>query len=237
VEFWGYTSFRGATFKRHAQFNRAFFQAECSFARATFSSDADFEQSAFFGNCNFSGAQFLGWAHFTNTAFYASAAFDGCRSESFFDLSDAKFVRAPDFSHANLHVPPKLDRVWFRRPFLGTTEDGDASAKFRELRAFASACGNHNQELDFFAEEVRQARFHQDWPWCTRFWLGVLYELLSDFGRSVLRPSLIWLASVLILRAFILPTILIFFRLTIGPATRKHLDGPRRWRQSRRLVL
>lgn len=67
---------------------------------------------------------------------------------------------------------------------------------------------DHECELWFFAEELKSLRGSTDWllprPWNLfrrgkrvwpgggRYWLGLLYQLFSDFGRSMGRPVLWW---------------------------------------------
>jgi len=51
---------------------------------------------------------------------------------------------------------------------------------------------DHRSELRFHAHEIRTARFVNDWFHHPRFWFGVGYELISNFGRSIIRPLLAW---------------------------------------------
>ncbi len=91
-----------------------------------------------------------------------------------------------------------------------------------------------DREQEFFAGEIRSARFVTDWPlpletatpagqrtrwfhwvplffWRTRawvgasrFWFGYFYRLFSNFGRSAVLPLLWWALIVLIATAFYL---------------------------------
>lgn len=63
---------------------------------------------------------------------------------------------------------------------------------------------DHRSELQFHAHEIRTARFVNDWPHQPRFWFGIGYELLSNFGRSILRPALAWGALVALFAAIYL---------------------------------
>jgi hypothetical protein len=59
--------------------------------------------------------------------------------------------------------------------------------------------------MELFASEMRARRFWLDKPLGSgsgRFWLGWLYEGLSDFGRSIWRPFVIW-AVIQILAALV----------------------------------
>ena len=48
-------------------------------------------------------------------------------------------------------------------------------------------------------------RWLVDKPWHALFYFGLLYELLSDFGRSVLRPLLGWVLGLSLRNALVLP--------------------------------
>jgi hypothetical protein len=105
---------------------------------------------------------------------------------------------------------------------FGWTPDRNASAHFRELKRQAVEAQDRDRELEFFAQEIRTARFHAHvfagWRWVQegkiwrqrivglrlpswiprfwswRFWFGLAYGTFSNFGRSVLRPLVVWLA-------------------------------------------
>jgi hypothetical protein len=83
----------------------------------------------------------------------------------------------------------------------GYTPDRDAAASFRELRRRAAEAQDRDRELEFFAQEIRTGRFHAkgmpSWVpkvWSWRFWFGLGFGAFSDFGRSLWRPLLSWLA-------------------------------------------
>ena len=49
----------------------------------------------------------------------------------------------------------------------------------------------------FFAEELLARRWVTDKPWSGRYWFGLLYQLLSNFGRSCILP-LVWLVGAML---------------------------------------
>ncbi|MDQ8700308.1 hypothetical protein [Hyphomicrobium sp. LHD-15] len=58
---------------------------------------------------------------------------------------------------------------------------------------------DHTSALQFNADEIAARRFWVDEPFgrnASRFWLGWLYQLVSDYGRSILRPLIGLLAVV-----------------------------------------
>ena len=94
--------------------------------------------------------------------------------------------------------------------------DRNLPARWRALKQLAIQSYDTDRELLFFSEEVRAARFVCDWPipwplWKTapwggflRFWFGILYEIFSDFGRSILKPFLAWSLCIVIFAVYFL---------------------------------
>jgi len=87
--------------------------------------------------------------------------------------------------------------------FLGIrhSTDMDSGAKYRALRTLATKANDHVAEIDFFASEIISRRYWSDLPFgtgSTRYWLGLLYEVFSDFGRSLTRPIAGWILVQLI---------------------------------------
>ena len=92
----------------------------------------------------------------------------------------------------------------------------DMPSRWRALKRLAIEGHDTDRELAFFSGEVRSARFAIDWPWPRplwnaegwsgffRFWAGLFYQILSDFGRSLLRPLLAWGLSIALFAAYYL---------------------------------
>jgi len=134
----------------------------------------------------------------------------------------------PSFLEASFHEPPRVDYMLVADPlkrFQGWKKAGladprgaffklwkvcadpDASAKFRWLKKLASEAQDQPREQEFFAQELRCRRFWHDKPLghgIARFWLGWIYGGVANFGRSLSRPFLLWLVSVLIFALFYL---------------------------------
>jgi hypothetical protein len=228
VQFHGDTSFDGARFRAHIDFFAAQFHSRSSFYAVKFNAAVSFDSVQFHDSTPlFNEAKFDGPVQFISSKFKRGADFRSMRSEVGFDMSGAEFGRVPDFTQATLHRDPRLDNVTVRRGSIvgpvwrearGKGEhwkllgiwtirqriDRDAPAKFRELKHFAIQGEDHHSELQFHAHEVRTARFVNDWPHQPRFLFGVGYELLSNFGRSILRPAIAWVAAVTIFAAIYL---------------------------------
>ena len=231
--------FQRATFSAGAWFERATFSAGAWFQGATFSAGAWFEGATFKGgtylnNVRFDGpvnlmqAKFLGAATLDRSVFRRSASFEAIDSAAAFSLADATFHQVPNFIGATFKGTLRLDNVATPRYRLtfGWTPDKNASAHFRELKRQAVEAQDRDRELEFFAQEIRTARFHSNLPilpawektynnrrwqrqfawmrlpswvprfWSWRFWFGLAYGAFSNFGRSFLRPIIVWLALV-----------------------------------------
>ena len=80
--------------------------------------------------------------------------------------------------------------------FINATRDPDDEACYRALKRLAIQAHDHENEQKFWAREIRARRHIKDFamPWkaglssSVRYWGGLLYGLLSDFGRSIWRP-------------------------------------------------
>jgi hypothetical protein len=97
-----------------------------------------------------------------------------------------------------------------------TNANRNIPARWHALKRIAIKAHDQDREREFFAREIRAARFVDDWPvplpvweakaWLGffRFWFGVLYGIFSNYGRSVLSPALWWSAAITISAIFYL---------------------------------
>ena len=213
--FTGNANFKSATFNGNARFESATFTGPASFDSATFSGDASFKSTTFSGNARFESATFTGNARFESARFRSEANFIAINSQRAFRLIDARFQwRVPDFLSAKFAEPVLLDNVQlaagiepggllrsiFGGLLLWITGGFDAalSAKYRALKRLAIQSDDHRNEQIFFRGELRGRRYNEDKPWHPAFWVGILYEVASDFGRSILRPILLLFALSLV---------------------------------------
>ena len=134
------------------------------------------------------------------------------------DFIQAHFAEAPRLD--NSHIRPGFiePRRFWDRLFPRVNGDVDRSARYRALKRLAIDGHDHVREQEYFAGELRSLRgcpdrllpnplnwFRRDdagrrrraWPGGARYWFGLGYQLLSDFGRSMLRPLGWWGLSVL----------------------------------------
>jgi len=132
------------------------------------------------------------------------------------NFSQSHFAEAPILDHVS--VPEVWGINHFFWPWLsGVSAAPGLSARYRALKRLAIEAHDHTRELDYFASEVKALRGYPDrplpcllnlfrkdnegrrlsvWPGggrgTARFWFGLGYEALSNFGRAMVLP-LIWL--------------------------------------------
>jgi uncharacterized protein YjbI with pentapeptide repeats len=219
--------FERSTFSRATGFGEARFR-RASFHGATFSATTWFDRAEFSDNARFDQATFAGYTSFENVGFHRKADFSGARSERAFSLAGAVFEDVPNFVQSHFVEAPRLDNVHLyprkverlRSPPYGgallSGQDESAPARFRALKRLAVLGHDHEREIEFFAGEIKSARFVTDfpivlstwkraeWPGVGRWWFGWAYQLVSNFGRSLLRPVALWLVTIMISTTYFL---------------------------------
>jgi len=113
------------------------------------------------------------------------------------DQHQAALLRHANARFDNAHERDEADQI------EGNSND---EAYYRALKRLAIQAHDHDNEMSFFAGEMRARRHVLDFPGpfkkgfasCIRYWAGVLYEITSDFGRSLWRPFAWWMALFLL---------------------------------------
>ncbi len=216
--FTGVTRFEHATFDGEARFAKGTFDQVVRFDDTTFNKGARFEDCTFRGGVAFSASCFAGYATFDRIECHGEVSFQGVEARSAFTMAGASFSRVPIFNQATFSEAPRLDNVRIQRAnakgigrvsvwnrLKGSPDGragenwgelkaqrGEAAVRWRSLRRLASQGHDHQREMLFFREEVLASRWISDMPWHAHFWFGLLYQLFSDFGRSLSRPILWW---------------------------------------------
>jgi hypothetical protein len=193
--------FWGATFSRGARFWEVTFSGEAFFKNATFGGEALLRESRFNADAYFQHAKFERPVTFASSIFRKAADFEGINSAAAFSLANATFEQVPSFFDATFKGKLRLDNVTTPRyHWFGSTPHKDATARFRELKRHAAEAQDRERELEFLAQEVRAGGFH----WSLRSLLGLGFDMLSDFGRSLWRPLVSWLVLTVLCAAFFL---------------------------------
>lgn len=215
--------FSTAVFDGWAWFEMAQFCGEARFGGAAFHNWAGFKGVKFLGLARFVGAKFSNGASFRGAQFgytknLKDAEFNGVKVERTFDMTGAAFSKVPAFNQADFAQAPDLDDVtypfppFFRFWIRGWDDEAKTvrraetlkadAAKYRHLRRLAILGHDHENEAKAFKGETRAKRGTEHYPWLAAFWLGVGYDALSDFGRSMMRPFYAWLALTAAFAAF-----------------------------------
>ncbi len=228
AEFAGPAQFRMSHFGGPLRAVACQFRASLDFTGSAFGKGADFQGSTFHAPATFREARFDGPVSFASTMFNAAADFSAIQSRVAFVLADASFGSVPSFLEASFHEPPRVDhmsvtdplRRWNQWSTPGISDprphgfrlmkvcaDPDASAKYRRLKKLAFEAQDQTREQEFYAQELRCRRFWYDRPFgrgVAKFWLGWFYGGMANFGRSMLRPFMLWFASIFVFALYYL---------------------------------
>ncbi|MDZ4789838.1 MAG: pentapeptide repeat-containing protein [Hyphomicrobiales bacterium] len=210
--------FVSAQFHELAGFESAQFHEQAWFWSAQFLGQARFGSAQFHGLAGFKNATFKASTSFRRAKFgdkkkRQDADFTGIKVERAFDMTGATFSKVPAFNQADFAQAPDLDDVRYPQPpffrfWVRGWEDKEKTvrradplkadgAKYRHLRRLAILGHDHENESKAFKGETRAKRGTEHYPWHAAFWFGVLYDALSDFGRSMMRPFYVWAALVI----------------------------------------
>ena len=219
--FTGNGFFAGARFKQDAGFLLARFDQSATFAGAEFGGRASFE--AIRGERGFSmaGAVFDAVPDFIQAHFAEAPRLDNVEVKGRMLTAPEKepeegekLSRREQFHHDWQEKSPL-----YRRATSGISKDStlrNVPARWRALKRLAIQGHDTDRELAFFSGEVSSARFAGDWPlpwpiwkasaWggSLRFYAGWLYQIFSDFGRSLLRPFIAWSLCIVIFAVYFL---------------------------------
>jgi hypothetical protein len=222
ASFGGSSVFQFAHFDHGGSWTSCRFLSSADFSGLTLGRNSSFKDSQFEGDAIFREARFDAPVSFASTRFQATADFSALQSKVALVLADADFKNVPSFLEASFHEPPRVDHMLVADPLkrfrnwkqpgvsdprgaffklMKVCTDPDASAKFRRLKKLAFEAQDQTREQEFFAQELRCRRFWHDKPFgrgVTRFWLGWFYGGVANFGRSLLRPIMVWLFSIFV---------------------------------------
>lgn len=206
VTFKGGAGFDGATFEGDAGFAQTVFEGFASFERATFAKEASFvamhgkERSTFsLREVTFAAVPDFEQAHFAEAPQLDDSRIRVHRWASW-RARPTLPLRLPPFKNADRTAPGGVEKAVEARPNL--------TARWRALKRLAVQGLDHEREQTYFAEEIKSLRGSTDfalprplnllrkgealWPGGARYWMGLLYQAFSDFGRSMVRPLAWW---------------------------------------------
>lgn len=198
-----------------ASFNEVTFALRADFDNVKITSNAWFSETLFFDEALFVSSVFKNFTSFRKAEFKAGANFNAIRSESAFSLEGTKFsAEVPDFIQAHFEEAPRLDHIEINdgiqpgRFWSSITQPihADLKARYQALKRLAIQAHDHENEQLFWAKELRisrallssERRNLRNILWLAPLWLvNFLYEMLSNYGRSIFRPILTWALIIL----------------------------------------
>jgi hypothetical protein len=226
--------FESTTFASHAFFGETQFTQAAIFRLASFKQYASFASTHFEVEASFHALRGEGGFDMEGAVFEAVPDFIQAHFEEAPRLDNLKvhgrwIARSPFFGHVVkiwkwqdrwwwYRYSGGLLRTWPRRAAIGAwhrVRKGNP-ARWRALKRLAIQGHDTERELEFHARELQSQRFEADWPlpfrfwspasWAgaLRFWYGIFYGLFSDFGRSTIRPALLWFATVAVFALYFL---------------------------------
>ncbi len=211
VKFSGWADFLKTQFSMYAYFNKVQICENAYFNEVQFSGDTKFRKARFNGDAYFSEAQYSRFAYFDNAQFSGNAYFSEaqfCENASF---NDAQFSGEVDFVNSNIKtliiekcyfetVPDFRYGIFESTPHLSNADipdkgnaDESNAQKYRKLKELAIAAHDHQKKLEFFGYEVKAKRGHETKG--LRSLPGWLFQIVSNFGQSLVRPICLILAA------------------------------------------
>lgn len=218
VKFISYCSFKGSVFNKVARFMSCEFEERSNFSDAQFNDQSFFNRSSFKAGVIFSCARFersaafidvdfKGITSFKNSHFNELAHFESKNDSGFYwvDFSEAtfnikanflnrKFSGITNFSGCNFgRFAPEFHNcefhqdTSFRRACFSDVKSDSAPRAYRTLKLAMEKVRARDEHARFYALEQKSIQHQPETP----IWVKVvstLYEIISDYGQSALRP-------------------------------------------------
>jgi Pentapeptide repeats (9 copies) len=224
ASFSGYANLRSAAFSSNADFQSTTFSRNGFFSKVQFRRNANFYALRGERGFDMAGAVFEAVPDFIQAHFEEAPRLDNMRvvgrmiaqhPQPEREETESRWLkrwRAARYAGGGL-------RSWTGRAARGAWHrmrhaDANIPSRWRALKRLAIQGHDTDRELEFHAREVRSQRFADDWPlplvfwrgkaWggFFRFWFGIFYQIASDFGRSILRPLLLWGIAIVVAASF-----------------------------------
>ncbi|MEX0970887.1 MAG: pentapeptide repeat-containing protein [Paracoccaceae bacterium] len=182
-----WTYFAGATFTQAADFGGATFKELAFFNEATFTQRANFRSATFDVSANFESAAFSRWAIFQNATFKQTAIFLNTSFNSETNFTNTTFGEVPRIHQATMHEATYFtrDAAYWPKPDAKTAER--SADDYSRLRQFMNKLQKPDDEHFFLRQELACKAMLGGW------WHRLpirLYGWVSDYGYSLLRPTI-----------------------------------------------
>ena len=159
-------------------------------------------EALFFGN-KFEGFVDFNYAHFKAPFYFRANEFRWRPAIDDIDLTYEPFLPSDKGYGAPLRYMHWLHRLSFLGEWLPSTiaktlfiaKTNEQYPTLRQFRLFAREYDDHRLALDIYALELKSRRLWYDPILSGGFIVGLAYQILSDFGRSMLRPFIALMVS------------------------------------------
>jgi uncharacterized protein YjbI with pentapeptide repeats len=201
VEFFQTTYFSKVHFKKESDFKYSKFLRYADFQNSIFNNDADFHFT-YFDSMSFKNAKFLDNSNFYNIVVGGFSVFESATFKSVVHFERARFIaETPAFRGCSLDAT-SVEFEGAELPLNEIAEKAISNISF--LKRLSDEHGQTDQALRFNAIELRLKRLssNSDIGYKTVTWL---YEKLSNYGRSFMRPILSYI-TLLVVSAIIAMT-------------------------------
>ncbi|MBO6549451.1 MAG: pentapeptide repeat-containing protein [Rhizobiales bacterium] len=187
-----YCTFINSYFEKSSNFANIVFNKATSFKFTNFKNKTTFQLVNFNDEVDFSNSSFSSGANFSETFFNDQQNFRSIKAKDLIDFSSAVFSIPPDFSGTDSTIPISIDNVVIRIPsliaYLLKKIDPSLATRFRRYKSFAISDNDNFSEHNFFVGELVGTILQQYGKVHLITFFGCLYELFSNFGRSIVRP-------------------------------------------------
>ncbi len=228
VKFKEFTRFSKAIFVEKVDFSEAHFFKRSDFSDVDFRNGALFYKAKFSGDTDFNDATFKKTAFFTETIFYESSIFYRAILENI-NFSNTRFeICAPHLYDAKISADIVWERdteYWphVRNRIKGETDDDykkrtiDNQNAYENLSSRMKTLDKYHDEHFFYRQEMRCRRVFE------KFFIRfpyMVYDAFSDYGYSIGKAFLAWLAHILAGIFFLM----IIIRMNIDGGQHKDLE-------------
>lgn len=221
AEIGGEANFANATFEAAASFNRCTFFEGANFRETVFDKKVSFAHTSFGGPTSFAEARFNADPSFVAMRCESSFALPYAEFLLPPDFAQAHFDEAPNLERLYIRNRWADKDSPSRWRSLGRLANQGLDHE-RELRFFAEEMKAHRHRADHpfpslqnYLRRSKQigtgerkdvwvwsagdrARTLPVWTGVSRYWVGMVYQATSDFGRSISLPILWWCVGVLV---------------------------------------
>lgn len=160
------------------------------FSSSRFDQVNRFKGAQFGKYATFVNAKFEGLADFSGALFEGDVSFQSCTFAQGANFEEASFGGVPNFHGCTLHQNTSFYKTGFSAP-----SSVRAARAYRTLKLASAQQHAFHEEQRFFKLEMQAEAGIAEYP---KRLMYQLYEALSDYGSSLLRPTIFWILCLLI---------------------------------------